>query len=63
MLHAENELLYLNEYRSYMLAYTDGFRRMERFLNQSTQKPDQRTPWDRLVQLAESEHIDALGPN
>ena len=50
-----------------MLAYTDGPRRMERFLNQPTPqpevKPDPRTPWDRLVQLAESEHIDVLGPN
>ena len=67
MLHAEAVLLYLNEYRSYMLAYTDGPRRMERFLNQPTPqpevKPDPRTPWDRLVQLAESEHIDVLGPN
>ena len=62
MLHAEAVLLYLNEYRSYMLAYTDGPRRMERFLNQPTAKLDPRTPWDRLVQLAESEHIDALGP-
>ena len=66
MLHAEAVLLYLNEYRSYMLAYTDGPRRMERFLNQPTPKatsrPDPRTPWNRLVRLAETEDIDALGP-
>ena len=63
ILHAEAVLLYLNEYRSYMLAYTDGPRRMERYLNQPTSEPDSPTPWDRLVQLAESEHIDALEPN
>lgn len=63
MLHAEAELLYLNEYRSYMLAYTDGRSRMEHFLNQPTPEPNPRTPWDRLVRLAETENIDALGPN
>jgi hypothetical protein len=34
MAHAEALLLYLNEYRTYMLAYTDGPRRVERFLEQ-----------------------------
>ena len=63
MLHAEAVLLYLNEYRSYMLAYTDGPRRMERFLDLPAAKSNPRTPWDRLVQLAETEHVDALGPN
>ncbi len=63
MLHAEAVLLYLNEYRSYMLAYTDGPRRLERYLKQPTLEQDLRAPWDRLVQLAESEHIDALEPN
>ena len=63
MLHAEAVLLYLNEYRSYMLAYTDGPRRMERYLKQPTLEQDLRAPWGRLVQLAESEHIDALEPN
>ena len=57
MLHAEAVLLYLNEYRSYMLAYTDGPRRMERFLNEATPKPDPPTPWDRLVQLATTERL------
>ena len=32
MAHAEATLLYLNEYRSYMLAYTDGPRRVEALL-------------------------------
>ncbi len=57
MLHAEPVLLYLNEYRSYMLAYTDGPRRMERFLNRPTARPDSRIPWDRLVQLATTESL------
>lgn len=33
MLHSEASLLYLNEYRSYMLAYTDGPRRMQAYLS------------------------------
>ncbi len=66
MLHADAVLLYLNEYRSYMLAYTDGQRRMEHFLNQPAplnEKLDPRTPWGRLLHLAQTEHIDAPGPN
>ena len=66
MLHADAALLYLNEYRSYMLAYTDGHRRIEHFLNQPAppnEKLDPRTPWGRLLHLAQTEHIDALGPN
>ena len=62
MLHAEAVLLYLNEYRSYMLAYTDGPRRMEVYLNQPTLEQNPRTSWDRLVQLAKSEHSNVLEP-
>ena len=36
MAHSESLLLYLNEYRSYMLAYTDGPRRIADYLDATT---------------------------
>jgi hypothetical protein len=36
MAHSESLLLYLNEYRSYMLAYTDGPRRIAAYLDATT---------------------------
>jgi hypothetical protein len=43
MANAEGLLLYLNEYRSYMLAYTDGPRRLAAELDaKAGAKPDAR---------------------
>jgi len=36
MAHAESLLMYLNEYRTYMLAYTDGPRRLADHLDTAT---------------------------
>ena len=63
MAHSEATLLYLNEYRSYMLAYTDGPRRIKRVLGCSTgssPEEDHACAFARFVALARSE--DALTP-
>ena len=52
MAHAEAVLLYLNEYRSYMLAYTDGPRRMRALLGTgSSALPEAR--WQAFLRLSE----------
>jgi hypothetical protein len=59
MSHAEASLLYLNEYRSYALAYTQGARRVEQFLaapeDRSSPAGHQQidAAWARYRELAE----------
>lgn len=59
MSHAEASLLYLNEYRSYALAYTQGARRVEQFLalpqDRTSPAAHQQTDaaWARYRSLAE----------
>jgi hypothetical protein len=48
--HPEPMLLYLNEYRSYMLAYTDGPRRIQHFV-QPTGMENRKAQWERYRTL------------
>jgi hypothetical protein len=64
MEHAEASLLYLNEYRTYMLAYTDGPRRISNYVNAGLAGTDQldaagqaRTRWERYAQLMEDSRL------
>jgi hypothetical protein len=50
MTHTEGTLLYLNQYRSYMLAYTDGPRRIAAFLGPPA-PPDDAARWSRYLSL------------
>ena len=45
MEHSEDTLLYLNEYRTYMLAYTDGKRAVAAYVNRA------EDPWQRYQKL------------
>lgn len=54
MEHGEVMLLYLNEYRSYMLAYTIGKDRVQQWVEQYGNQPARR--WDRYLALMVNQH-------
>ncbi|HEX7157401.1 MAG TPA: hypothetical protein VF214_00195, partial [Edaphobacter sp.] len=49
MAHGETILIYLNEYRSYMLTYTVGKDMVEQWVDGKGKRPEQR--WERYLSL------------
>ena len=64
MQHGEVTLLYLNQYRSYMLAYTDGPRRIAALLQQSDDLgvQDRETAWKNYAKLTGQVSPDLPAP-